>query len=128
MSGNNVLLDSNVVIYASKGIVDAQKLLSDGDLFFVSIITYIEVYSYNFSGVDEKNAVNEIFDYLEVVELDDAIAAQTIEYRKNSVKKIKLPDAVILATAKIIGAELITNNLSDFENIDASVKLTGIDR
>jgi predicted nucleic acid-binding protein len=126
MSGTRALLDSNAIIYASKGIVDAEKLLSDKDSYFASIITYIEVYAYEFSEPGEKDAVDEIFNNLEIVGIDEPVAEQAVKYRKSSVKKIKLPDAVILATAKVIGAGLLTNNLSDFENIDPSVELTGI--
>lgn len=127
MSGTKALLDSNAIIYASKGLVNAEDLLADKEENYVSIITYIEVYAYDFSDSAEKDVIDEIFKNLEIVELNRAIAEQTIEYRKNVVKKIKLPDAAILATAKIIGADLITNNLSDFENIDNSITLTGID-
>ncbi len=128
MSGTSALLDSNALIYASKGLIDAEKLLSYSDNYFVSIITYIEVYAYEFSDPAEKDAVDRIFDSLEIIGLDKAVAEHAIDYRKNSVKKVKLPDAVILATAKFIGADLITNNLSDFENIDSTINLTGIDK
>ncbi|MBX3288095.1 MAG: type II toxin-antitoxin system VapC family toxin [Acidobacteria bacterium] len=127
MSGTKALLDSNSIIYISKGLIDAEELLADKEENYVSIITYIEVYAYDFADFSEKDAIDEIFKNLEIVELDRTIAEQTIEYRKNAVKKIKLPDAAILATAKVIGADLITNNLSDFENIDDSITLTGID-
>lgn len=127
MSGTKALLDSNVIIYASKGIVDAEKLVSDKDNYFASIITYIEVYAYEFTDIAEKDAIDEIFDSLVIVDLDKAIAEQTIEYRKNSAKKIRLPDAAILATAKTIGADLITSNMSDFENIDPSISLVDIE-
>ena len=116
MSGTKALLDSNAIIYASKGLVNAEDLLADKEENYVSIITYIEVYAYDFSDSAEKDVIDEIFKNLEIVELNRAIAEQTIEYRKNVVK-----------TAKIIGADLITNNLSDFENIDNSITLTGID-
>jgi len=34
-----------------------------------------------------------------------------------------LPDALILATAKHLKADLLTSDISDFQNIDKSVKL-----
>jgi len=46
---------------------------------------------------------------------------------KNKTKKIKLPDAIILATAKYLDAELITNDLNDFKNIDDAVVISKID-
>jgi predicted nucleic acid-binding protein len=55
------------------------------------------------------------------VELNKEIADIAIEYRKK--KKIKLPDALVLATAKYIDADLLTNDIQDFQKIDKSVKI-----
>lgn len=43
MSGNRALLDSNIIILASKEKIDIEKLFENYDTFFVSIITYMEV-------------------------------------------------------------------------------------
>lgn len=127
MSGNKAVLDSNTIIYASNGLIDANKLLAANEFYFASIITFIEVYSHDFQSAVEKKLIDEILDSIDIVDLSKSIADQAIIYRKNKNKKIKLPDAVILATAKVLGAELITNNLSDFSSIDTSVSVTGID-
>ena len=97
------------------------------DDFYVSIITYIEVYGYEFEKPEEKQLIDLFFEGLEVIELNKEIVEQVIVYRKNKIKKIKLPDAIILATAKYLDAELITNDWNDFENIDDSVIITKID-
>ncbi len=128
MSGTKALLDSNAIIYSTKQIIDAERLLSEHDEYYASIITFIEVYSYEFPNEAEKKIADEIFENLEIVVLDNYIAEQAIIYRKNPLKKIKLPDAVILAAAKILGADLITNNRKDFENVDPTVTLSEIER
>lgn len=120
-------MDSNAIIYATKRIIDAERLLSEHDKYFVSIISFIEVYSYEFPNAVEKEIADEIFKNLEIVDLDNLIAQQSITYRKNPAKKIKLPDAVILATAQNLGAVLITNNQADFEKVDPSVNLINIE-
>lgn len=127
MNGNRALLDSNAIIYATKRVIDAERLLSEHDNYFVSIISFIEVYSFAFPNAAEKDIADEIFKNLEIVDLDNTIAEQAIIYRKSLTKKIKLADAVILATAQFLGAALITNNQSDFEKVDPSVSLIGID-
>ena len=127
MSGNKALLDSNLLIFLSKGMIDRKKLRSDRGGFCVSIITYMEVYAFDFPDKSQKDILDEIFCSLEVIEINPEIADQTIIYRKSKAKKIKLPDAIILATAKIIEAELITDNVADFQGIDASVSIFGID-
>jgi hypothetical protein len=127
MSGNKAVLDTNVIIFASKRIIDFQKLVESYDDFYVSIITYMEVYGYEFEKPEEKQLIDLFFEGLEVIELNKEIVEQVIVYRKSKTKKIKLPDAIILATAKYLDAELITNDWDDFENIDNSVLIAKID-
>jgi predicted nucleic acid-binding protein len=128
MNGNKAVLDSNFLIYISKGLIDLNHLRSTYDELYVSIVTYIEVYGYRFSNSTEKAVLDNVFAYLKRIDVSSAIAEKTIEYRQNDIRKIKLPDALILATAKSIGADLITNNQKDFENIDATVSLVDINR
>ena len=40
MNGNKAVLDGNAIIFASKQNIDTEKLLSEYDEFFVSIVTY----------------------------------------------------------------------------------------
>ena len=44
------------------------------------------------------------------------ISIKTSEIRRE-IKKVKLPDAIIAATAICYGKKLFTNNLEDFKNI-----------
>ena len=127
MNGNKALLDSNVIILASKEEIDVELLLSAYDEFHVSMITFMEVYGFEFANPDEEDLINEIFANLELTEVNIKIAKQAIVYRKNKIKKIKLPDAIILATAKYLGAELITDDWDDFINIDDSVVIKKLD-
>ena len=127
MSGSKALLDSNVIILASKEEVDVELLLSAYDEFHVSMITFMEVYGFEFANPDEEDLINEIFANLEITEVNIKIAKQAILYRKNKIKKIKLPDAIILATAKYLGAELITDDWDDFVNIDNSIVIRKLD-
>jgi len=127
MSGNKAVLDSNVIILASKGRINTDKLLADYDEFYVSIVTYMEVYAYEFDNADEKTLIDELFTNLGIVEINRLVADQAIIYRKNKTKKIKLPDAVILSTAKILDADLLSDDWGDFQGIDASVSVINLD-
>ena len=127
MSGSKALLDSNVIIFASKEEVDVELLLSSYDEFHVSMITFMEVYGFEFTNPDEEDLINDIFANLEITEVNIKIAKQAIAYRKNKIKKIKLPDAIILATAKYLEAELITDDWDDFVDIDNSVVIKKLD-
>ena len=50
-----------------------------------------------------------------VIELEQSIKLKTADIRKNN--KIKLPDAIIAATALIYDFTLVTRNTADFKNI-----------
>ncbi len=123
MSGIKAILDSNIIILASKSKLDTKALLENYDEFYISIITYMEVYGYEFEDEKEKGFIDELFESMEIIEINKSIADQTILYRKNKLKKIKLPDAIILATARFLNADLITNDLEDFQGIDAKINI-----
>lgn len=127
MNGTKVVLDSNVIILASKKKIDVGRMLSKYDLFFASIITYIEVYAYDFQNPIEKDLIDDIFANLEIIEANKEIADQAVIYRKHKPKNIKLPDAIILATAKHANADLLTDDWKDFLNIDSSVSVLNLD-
>ena len=87
----------------------------------------MEVYAYEFTVQTEKELIDEFFDSLEIVEINKEIADQAIIYRKNKTKKVKLPDAIILASAKYVNADLLTDDWDDFQNIDSTVKVKDVD-
>ena len=74
----------------------------------------------------EKSLIDELFANLEIVEVNRLIADRAIEYRKNKSKKIKLPDAVILAAAKSLDADLLTDDWDDFQGVDNSVNVLSL--
>ena len=127
MNGSKIVLDTNVIIFASKQMIDVDVFLSTFDDFFVSIITFMEVYSYEFSNANEKKLIDAFFEGIEVIEVNRNIAEMAIEIRKNKQKRIKLPDAIILATAKFLGLPLLTDDWDDFQNADDSVLIKKID-
>lgn len=127
MNGNKSILDSNLIIFLSKGKIDLAKLRLKYSKFYVSIISYMEVYAYDFTIQAEKDLIDAFFDSTEFVEINREIADQAIIYRKNKFKKIKLPDAIILASAKYVNADLLTDDWDDFQNIDATVTVKDID-
>jgi predicted nucleic acid-binding protein len=127
MNGNKAILDSNLLIFLSKGMIDRAKLYSKYDEFCVSIITYMEVYAFEFSDKNEKESLDRTFASLKIIDINKEIADQAIVYRKNKSKKIKLPDAIILASAKYASADLLTDDWKDFQTIDSSVNVVNLD-
>ncbi len=114
MSGNNfVLLDSNIIIYISKGELDISDVFGKYKKVYISIITYMEILGFKFNNSNEEKLIKKLLNYLDIIEIDITIADETINIRKNN--KIKLPDAIILATAKLYKCDLLTRNVQDFE-------------
>lgn len=126
MNGTRAILDSNAIIFATKELIDVDEMLSRYDEFYASIITYVEVYTFDFQNPLEKAIADEIFANLEIIEVNRIVAEQSIIYRKNKSKKIKLPDAIILASAKYANAELLTDDWDDFQKIDLSVNVLSL--
>ena len=127
MSGTKALLDTNLIILLSKQRIDVDSLLAIYDEFYVSIITYMETYGYEFNNLDEKDLIDAFFELVEVVDVNQSVAQNVILYKTSKKRKIKLPDAIILATAKYLGADLLTDDWDDFVNIDVDVNVRNID-
>ncbi|MDQ3221285.1 MAG: type II toxin-antitoxin system VapC family toxin [Acidobacteriota bacterium] len=127
MNGNKGVFDSNIIIFFSKRKFDIDELSSKYAEIYVSIVSYIEVYAYEFEYAEEKLLTDRFLKNVEILELNKEIADLAIVYRKSKTKKIKLPDAIILASAKSINADLITDDYRDFQNIDPSVNVVNLD-
>ena len=108
------LLDSNIIIYylnGEKGIYDfieKHKAISA-----ISLITYYEVLNYNFSKEEEK-LVKDFLDEFKVLSVSKNIINKALENRK--IKKIKMADNFILATAQTFGLDIVTRNIKDFSS------------
>jgi predicted nucleic acid-binding protein len=121
MNGNNAILDSNILIYASKGLINLKNILSSYTRVYISAITYMEVMGYKFISDEEKMLTERLVNSFEVIHTTNYIIGRVIEFKRKS--KIKLPDAIILATCGQLKASLITNNEVDFRNLDDSIKI-----
>lgn len=112
------LLDSNILIYHLKGqLTDAGKrlltkiILAGGSY---STISKIEVLGYP-QSTEGETQTRLLLSGLNEIELTSEIAERTIQLRKHY--RIKLPDAVIAATALESKLTLVTRNERDFEKI-----------
>ncbi|GHT17697.1 hypothetical protein FACS1894189_4090 [Planctomycetales bacterium] len=104
------LLDSNIIIdYLDKvpAVVRFLDMIED-DMFYVSVITRIELMSYPRSTKQSEDAVLEFLSYTEVLPLD--VDVETIAIRLRQTTRLKLPDAIVAASAVAVDAVLITND------------------
>jgi len=116
------LLDTNIVIgylassLPSNGMKTLNAIVDDDSI--ISVITKIETLGFNFKSVSEKLNTEVFVNGSTILNIDDAIVSRTIVLRKTH--KIKLPDAIIAATALVHGLILISRNTKDF------VEITGL--
>ncbi|WP_234811161.1 PIN domain-containing protein [Xaviernesmea oryzae] len=59
-----------------------------------------------------RNATREFLNSLDVIPIDDAVAERVILLRQK--RKMKLPDAIIWASADVHSMLLVTRNTKDF--------------
>jgi len=113
------LLDTNVVINyldASLPITGMQflnKIIDEEPI--ISIITKIETLGFNFKSWEEKNTMEFFIDNSHIININDYIVKTTITIRQNY--RVKLPDAIIAATAIVYSLTLISRNSKDFKDI-----------
>ena len=118
--GIKYLWDTNTAIYylQQQFPPSAEKFIDDtlkDSGAAISVITEIELLCWK---TPTKKDVKVLHDFIEdalVFELEKEIKLKTAQIRK--AHKIKLPDAVIAATALAYELTLLTRNVNDFKNI-----------
>jgi len=117
--GSSYLLDSNVIIYLIKGTLNPKNspVIHEAakQPAYVSVISKIEILGWNPPTQEEADEYQKFVDDAIVLDLSNAIVEKTIEIRKSV--RIKLPDAIIAATALVHGYTLLTRNVPDFSNV-----------
>ena len=112
------LIDTNALIdFLGKKLPnDGMKLLSSiiDAVPCISVITKIEVLGFNTSQ-EHSQLLTEFLNDINFLDLTNEIVDATINIRKKH--KIKLPDAIIAATALVHNSILISRNSADFKNI-----------
>ena len=101
----NFVLDTNVVIYAQKGAL--AEALPHG-LYFVSVITEIELLSFPNLTAEQEEALLALLSDVSVVGIDEEVKRRSVALRRRF--RLRLPDAIIAATAMTLDADLLTND------------------
>ncbi|MEI8226586.1 MAG: type II toxin-antitoxin system VapC family toxin [Bacteroidota bacterium] len=113
------LFDTNILIYWCADVIPDDQIpfvkeqLSKS--FNISIISRIEFLSFNKFNNESSEPEQKFIEFAKVFPLDEEIANRAIQLRRSH--PIKLPDAVIAATALTHDFGLITRNEPDFYHI-----------
>jgi len=106
-----ILFDTNILIDYLNGIEKAQTELNRFSDKHISRITWLEV----LAGARDESEASVLYSFLrtfKLQEIDHQVCELTLEIRRES--SLKLPDAIILATARNLGCQLATRNTKDF--------------
>jgi len=113
------IIDTNILIYHLAGVLNDQAEATLADALengsYVSIITRIELLGWRKHSPDSLKAVEALLQSVSEIPLHEEIIHLCISFRQNY--PIKLPDAIIAATAQYAKVPLMTRNMADFERV-----------
>lgn len=101
----NFILDTNAVIYLQKGLLD--QPLPPGNMA-ISVISEIELRGFPGLTADQETWLLRFFNNIQIIDLRSDIKNEAIRLRRHY--RIKIPDAIIAATAIMQSAILLTND------------------
>jgi predicted nucleic acid-binding protein len=119
MSGNNILLDTNAIIAVLDGHPVAKEIINH-NILHISFITELESLSYQKLTSEDRYLIRNFLDECILLELNTEIKKATIDLRIKY--KLKLPDAIIAATANyyqlpLVSADKVFSKVREIETI-----------
>jgi len=111
MGAMKAIIDSDVLIDYLQGVTAAKTELARYHRPHYSIISLMELLC-GAQNEAERNAVESLLSTMERVDITEAIARRAVDVRKTH--GLKLPDAIVLATAEEESCLLVTRNTKDF--------------
>ena len=114
------LFDTNILIDYLKGLDAAQAEFDRYRHRLISIVTWMEL-QVGVRTTEEGDVVEMFLRDFRVVDVTRAIARDAVEIRQTS--RIRLPDALIWATARHESALLVTRNTKDFPADEPGIRI-----
>jgi predicted nucleic acid-binding protein len=105
MNGNNLLLDTNIVLYLLNGEETLIPLLEEKNLF-LSFITQLELLGAQNLRSQETQKIRKFISECTVIDITPEIKEFAISIRQKY--HVKLPDCIIMATSLWLNMPLIT--------------------
>jgi len=110
------LIDTNAIIdYLESKLPEKSNLLLDNIKFQLSVISRVELLAWPKATENQIKLLTEFITASHIFDFDEPVILKSIEIRKKY--HIKLPDAIIAATAIANKLTLVTRNISDFSKI-----------
>lgn len=113
MNGTKVLIDTNIALYLFKGDKNIEFSLQDSEAY-VSFINQLELLGHKNISAKELEWMELFLEECNIIEFNEGIRKITIDLRRKY--SIKLPDAIIAATAIFLNIPIISAD-KHFEKI-----------
>ena len=113
------IIDSDVLIDYLQGIAQAKAELNRYSNPCYSVISWMEIMC-SADTPKERSAAEALLGSMTMIDLSKGVAEIAVRERK--ALRLKLPDAIILATADQEGCILVTRNTKDFSKEDPRVR------
>ncbi len=97
------------------------RALLDGEILAMSVVGLTEIVAG--MRVGEQERTEKLFQLFTIIDVDERIARKAGEYlnQYRISHRLELADAIVAATAHMIGAELVTRNVQDYPMQDIQV-------
>jgi predicted nucleic acid-binding protein len=116
----NAVIDTNILVDCIFGVESAIQELARYEKIAVSRITWIEFLA-GARTADVEARRRSLLENFHLMEIDETVSQETILVRQRT--RLKLQDAIILATARVHGLLLVTRNHRDFSSKDPDVRI-----
>jgi toxin FitB len=109
-----VLLDSNVIIYASLPLPESEAALEfiETQSPRVSAISYLEALGYHRLTQEARDVLTSFFSRTTLIPIDPPILQRAVDLRQQ--RRMSLGDSIVAATALVHRMSLVTRNTDDF--------------
>ena len=114
------VLDTNILVDYLTGIPAARRELQQYEEVAISIVTWMEV----LAGADdaqEEAVARDFLSQFNLQPLGKTVAERAIKIRRQH--RLKLPDAIIWATATELGWLLVTRNTRDYPATNPGIRV-----
>jgi predicted nucleic acid-binding protein len=105
------VVDTNILVDYLNGLEKARRELDSFEELYISLVTWMEILV-GAKAEEEESEIREFLRRFRVQPVDEGVAERAVAIRRR--EKIRLPDAIIWATAQHLGLLLVTRNTRDF--------------
>ena len=114
------VFDTNILIDYLNGVDAARIELERNAQREISIVTWMEVMA-GARDDSEEDVIEMFLRDFRVIELTRRVAREAVAMRRTH--RMRLPDAIVWASARIESAVLVTRNTKDFPRNDPSLRV-----